>query len=216
MQFLCSIPSGTLRGALKIAATKDIRYYLCGVHVESCDGKLYVVSCDGHRLFVADISNSERTDQGNWSLILPAELLKTTLKAIGKAGFLNLHGDLSVSGNGKPIELRLGELAFGGKSVDGVFPDWRRVVPATDAQTDLGQTAYDPGLLLGCHEALAEHNNMAKTKVANAGFLLRLDSGRGVILGTSPSAFCVLMARRDEQRDFCGWFNPAYPMKTAA
>lgn len=215
MQFLCSIPSGTLRGALKVAAAKDIRYYLCGVYVESCDGKLYVVGCDGHRLFVADISDSERTNQGNWSLILPADIVKSALKG-HKGAFVNLHADLSVLDIGKPIELAVGAASIGGKSVDNMYPDWRRVTPATDTKTDPDQTAYDPELLLGCHEALAEHNGLAKTKVAQAGFLLRLEGGRGVILGTSPTAFCVLMARRDKQSDFCGWFNAAYPLQAAA
>lgn len=212
MQFICSIPTGTLRGALKCAAVKDARFYLCGVYLERCDGKLYVVSTTGSHMFVADISHVECAAEGNWSLIIPADLLKAALKG-NKARFLNLHGEPE---RGKPIELRSGDTAFGGKSVDGMFPDFRRVTPAKDAELDTGLTNYDPELLLACHEALAEHNGVAKSKVAGAGFLYRLKGGCSVIVGTTPSAYCVVMARRDGQHDYPGWFTAPYPVKAAA
>lgn len=216
MKFICSIPAGTLRGAMKCAAVKDVRYYLQGVLLERCDGELYVVSTDGSRMFIANIRHTECAEQGNWSLIIPSELVKTSLKAFSKAAFINLHGDLSGAGPAHHIELRIGDTAFGGKSVDGRYPDWRRITPAPDAELDKEMTNYDPALLLSCHEALAEHNGVAKGKLGGAGFLYRLKGGCSVVVGTTPTAYCVLMARRDGQHDYAGWFKAPYPLKAAA
>lgn len=109
------IRTSTLRAAVEFAAVKDIRYYLVGVYVT----KGRVVATDGHVMGVFEAPGAIG------DFILPLALVQQVIKAAKKAGLVEvevLEGRASMT---------VGGATFGGALVDGTFPDWRRVIPAT-------------------------------------------------------------------------------------
>jgi DNA polymerase III subunit beta len=103
-----TVPTNYLRAALICASTKKVRYYLNGVYVDP-DG--FLVSTDGHRAFVGKIDLTDVPAFDGW--IICRDVLKRALTGY-KAR------DIVIS------PTRTGNIAC--KPVDGVFPEWRRVV----------------------------------------------------------------------------------------
>jgi DNA polymerase III sliding clamp (beta) subunit (PCNA family) len=109
---IITIPTDLLRAALICASTEKVRYYLNGVYVDPLG---YVVSTDGHRLFCGKIDVSDLPEFNGW--IIPSDALKRAL-----TGYKNETIDISPN--------RCGDMSC--LSVDGTFPDWRRVIPTGD------------------------------------------------------------------------------------
>lgn len=105
-----------LAAALAVAPKKDVRYYIVGVlydHADRCwvatDGNCLIRTPDGTALI----------EGATGDLILPREFVDALVKTKQKTPGLIVSGEWVESG------------ALRCKPVDGKFPDWRRVVPAT-------------------------------------------------------------------------------------
>lgn len=113
-----TVNADMLRAALLCASSEETRFYLKGVYVDPA-GKL--VATDGHRMFVGTIDlasdnpcdNPAPSSFKGW--IICRDVLKRAL-AGHKLPTITITPD------------RTGDIAC--KPVDGVFPDWRRVVPS--------------------------------------------------------------------------------------
>lgn len=105
-----TIPADYLRAALICASTEKVRYYLNGVYV---DPEGFLVSTDGHRAFVGKIDLTDVPAFDGW--IIPRDVIKRAI-----TGY-KAH-DIVIS------PTRTGDIAC--QPIDGVFPDWRRVVPS--------------------------------------------------------------------------------------
>jgi len=108
-------------------STEETRYYLNGIflHVDK-DGssyKLRSVATDGHRLAQADMPAPEGAE-GMPGVIVPRLCVVELAKLIGKS-----KGDLYIAANEKHIEFQLDGFTLLSKTIDGTFPDYRRVVP---------------------------------------------------------------------------------------
>jgi hypothetical protein len=127
------IPAGTLTAALRrcrpCISAKETRYYLNGVYLE-CDedrgGKLTCVATDGTYMTVI------RTDV-DWPLpsgILPKSTVGHLLRLFGGSPF-----PLPIQAIGctthKAITFRAGTITLTAKLIDGAFPPYRKVIPAT-------------------------------------------------------------------------------------
>ncbi|MBK1647956.1 DNA polymerase III subunit beta [Rhabdochromatium marinum] len=108
-------------------AHQDVRYYLNGLLLEICPGKLIAVATDGHRLAkaeaeIAALNSCEDTKQ----LILPAktvsELKRLLSSKVGATVQLDI-GDRS-------IVIRAAETVITSKLIDGRYPDYARVIPS--------------------------------------------------------------------------------------
>ena len=134
------IHTATLRAAVEFAAKKDIRYYLVGVYVT----KGRVVATDGHVMGVFDAPGAAG------DVILPLALVQQVLKAAKKAGLVEveiLEGRASMT---------VGGATFSGALIDGTFPDYRRVIPATVPSE--GATAqFDPALIERAYAGVAAY-----------------------------------------------------------
>lgn len=106
------IPTAILKAALVCASTEQVRYYLNGVYV---DPKGFLVSTCGHRMFVGKIDLTDTPAFDGW--IIPREAIKRALTGY-KAETITIAPD------------RVGAIMCA--PVDGIYPDWRRVVPPTD------------------------------------------------------------------------------------
>ncbi len=113
-------------------ATQDVRYYLNGLLLLVEAGELRAVATDGHRLAYAsmplatDEEGPSETGGVRRELILPR-------KTVLELGRLLTDGDTPLSIEILPTQVRFqfGQINLVSKLIDGKFPDYQRVIPAT-------------------------------------------------------------------------------------
>ncbi|MBS0614085.1 MAG: DNA polymerase III subunit beta [Proteobacteria bacterium] len=109
-------------------AQQDVRYYLNGMLLELEGEALRAVATDGHRLA---ISQTE----------LPAKSAVSLQVIVPRKGVLELQRILDAEGDAElaigtnHIRAQIGEIRFTSKLIDGRFPEYGRVIPASPAQT---------------------------------------------------------------------------------
>lgn len=111
-----------LRAALCFAATNDVRYYLNGVHVEVHGAKHFTVATDGEVLCA--ISGEDVECAGETAFTIPSEAVKA-VKASGGPTV-----SVTFDAGAKSITVKDGPTQQQVRAVEGVFPPWRRVLPA--------------------------------------------------------------------------------------
>jgi DNA polymerase-3 subunit beta len=104
-------------------AQQDVRYYLNGMLLES-DGKmLRTVATDGHRLALCEIDLPAK-GKGQ-QIIVPRKGVLELQRLLGSDGSL----ELTVGTN--HIRVQIGDIRFTSKLIDGRFPEYGRVIPAS-------------------------------------------------------------------------------------
>ena len=117
------IPRNLLLAVSYAAAKKDIRYYLNGVMVDVQPTQTYMVATTGNIMLCAIHRTVDEPALGQH--ILPLEVVQLACK--DKRDFLTLEVMPVGHPDGSRHKFQLG--AISGDTVDGKFPDWRRVVP---------------------------------------------------------------------------------------
>lgn len=181
---MLTIETHKLTAAVPLAAVKDIRYYLKGVHLEvTASGHLHIVSTNGHGLFAGKIEKPLWTSEplpGGFTLTIPTDAIKTAAKSKTK------HLALTDLGNGR---YSLGDVMF--TPIDGKFPDWRRVAVFTPG--DEQPAHFNPDYLVACNKALNTWSNLKGTAPA---YIHHRGDNSAAITGADDSAFCILMPVR--------------------
>ena len=110
-------------------AQQDVRYYLNGMLLEIDAQVLRAVATDGHRLALCEtaLTTKAKTSQ---QVIVPRkgvlELQRVLSNDEGTA-------DLAIGSN--HVRAQIGDIRFTSKLIDGRFPEYSRVIPATPATT---------------------------------------------------------------------------------
>ena len=122
------LPQGILRSLIErthfAMAQQDVRYYLNGLLIET-DGKhLRAVATDGHRLAICECG-LEGTAKNAQQVIVPRKGVLELQRLLGSEGML----DLAIGTN--HIRAQIGDVRFTSKLIDGRFPEYGRVIPAT-------------------------------------------------------------------------------------
>lgn len=106
-------------------AQQDVRYYLNGMLLEVADGMIRTVATDGHRLALSE-SKCEQAEGVDIQVIIPR-------KAVLELGRLLTESEeqLDVDISSNHIRLKMGDTTFTSKLIDGKFPDYLRVIPAS-------------------------------------------------------------------------------------
>lgn len=105
-------------------AVKDVRLYLCGVHVEiDVDNNYRLIGTDGHRVHIYN-SNLGRVGSVKHAFTIPGEIVKQILKMKNRKNdaFVLAPGEKEstiISGTGKLIFTH----------IDGIYPNYRNVFP---------------------------------------------------------------------------------------
>lgn len=107
-------------------AAQDVRYYLNGLLLLVDGSELRAVATDGHRLAYASMSLGEGIALPRQELILPR---KTVLELNRLLSDSEEPVDIEMASN--QIRFRFGNIALVSKLIDGKFPDYERVIPAT-------------------------------------------------------------------------------------
>ncbi len=105
-------------------STEESRYYLNGAYMHPLDGKLVAVATDGHRLARSVMPLPAGADDFPPALV-PRKTVAEILKAV--AGETK---PTSVAVSDAKIRIEIGELVLLSKLIDGVYPDYSRVIPA--------------------------------------------------------------------------------------
>ena len=113
-----TIKTNELKALLLCAAKNDVRYYLNGVHFESTPNGIIAASTDGHRLLCVNLPNEQA--EGIKALI-PRALIEAAVKTKAQVIDITIDGpSVTLSSMGQNVS---------GSITDGVFPDFRRVIP---------------------------------------------------------------------------------------
>jgi DNA polymerase III subunit beta len=109
-------------------AQQDVRYYLNGMLLET-DGKtLRAVATDGHRLALCEIELTAKA-RSSQQVIVPRKGVLELQRILGAEGNL----ELAVGNN--HVRAQIGEIRFTSKLIDGRFPEYGRVIPASPSRT---------------------------------------------------------------------------------
>jgi DNA polymerase III beta subunit, central domain len=134
IEISCSI----LATALEFAATKDVRYYFCAVHIRVDGGNASIEATNGHVLAVVRLPSPGTLPDGSY--LIPRESITSIIKAI-KLPKLDPTIEVTFTqdppNNGEPGKRRFTLSVFGqsvsGDLVDGRYPDVARLTaPAFD------------------------------------------------------------------------------------
>ena len=199
-----------LKAAARFMAVNDTRHTLNGVLIESNELQSRIVSTDGHTLF-ATRDDAKGDNEGSFVGIMPADTVKTILA--WKAPYK--------SANDTPVVLTMGDdpagehrAAWAGnicvfRLIDGKFPDYMRVVPAT---LEAGISFFQPEYLLRCTKAAIDLNTSAK------GFFdfKCAQDGTGIAVFSSQ-AFAVIMPIKTTVADVAdvAWAREPLPAPVA-
>jgi len=115
-----------LFGLSKIAMCDDsAKYYLQGVYLHSVDGHVRAVATDGHKLALVADDALEAEFPG---VIIPAKTVVELDKIID-------IGDVTISISDTKARFVSGSTTIVTKVIDGVFPDYTRVIPKDSGNT---------------------------------------------------------------------------------
>ncbi len=108
-------------------AQQDVRYYLNGLLIETDGKSLRAVATDGHRLAICEcaLDQAARTPQ---QVIVPRKGVLELQRLLGSEGSI----DLAIGSN--HIRAQIGDVRFTSKLIDGRFPEYGRVIPASPAR----------------------------------------------------------------------------------
>jgi hypothetical protein len=115
-----------LKAVALMASKERTRYYLNGVYIEFHANHLVMVATDGHCLAAVRQTLDAPLPAPPAGVIIPLDLIARIKPS--KVEPL-AHAELSVTGARVTIDY-LGD-TFAANAIDGTFPDWRRVAPAS-------------------------------------------------------------------------------------
>lgn len=203
------LKQSALRAALTHAASKDARYYLCGICIDFDAGR--IVATDGHRMFIAECDKVP----GMGRVIIPDSAVKDACRVKLLRGQADTVA-VSVSAmEGKippTFELAIGSSRIAGTCIDGVFPDYQRVIPnafnGVPAQ-------YNADYLADAQESLRVYHGNSKLtpRIEYNG------QSAGVMHANIPGAFVVIMPMRTDDamdRDMAAFIGCTIPAPLTA
>jgi DNA polymerase-3 subunit beta len=100
----------------------ETRYFMNGVFFEKSEDKINMVATDGRRLaFISKTATNEIKDFSG--IIIPPKILNVIVKRSGD------EGNVSISVNDKTIFVNFASYKFSSVLIEGMFPNYRKVVP---------------------------------------------------------------------------------------
>jgi len=186
---MLTIPQNAVRAVAYAMAVKDIRYYLCGMLVETNGIETRLVCTDGHRLNACILPKSgEALLDEVMEFIIPDSMVKAMLKA--KSGIRGVSPEFVVEFDGVFITVAMPDgSTLRAKAIDGKFPDYNRVIP-TEFSGECAQ--YNPAYLLDAELAAQA---WLGSKTASPCFCHNGDSSGGIAL---DGFVAIVMPRRGD------------------
>ena len=108
-------------------AQQDVRYYLNGLLLETEGASLRAVATDGHRLAICEMKLEDKA-KSNQQVIVPRKGVLELQRILGTEGTI----ELAIGTN--HVRAQIGSIRFTSKLIDGRFPEYGRVIPASPAR----------------------------------------------------------------------------------
>lgn len=212
-----------LKSALLCAAKSDIRYYLNGVYVESNGTTTRMCATTGHYLLAVDYQHGDSQDWiGNF--IIPRDVCEMIAKVknynLGVIEIESEQNKVALNAAYRTVTgvIRVCDTCIGFKSVEGVFPQYTRVIsPWIGNDTDMKPGQYNP-------EYIGTFSKVAKLLGSKLGYFTLWQRGNDSALVTFSSkpdrinAIGVLMPIRAESKDLhlpcTSQFSSLLPVET--
>jgi DNA polymerase III subunit beta len=126
-----TVPQGEFRRLIDKThfsmAQQDVRYYLNGLLLETEGTSLRAVATDGHRLALCEMTLAEEA-KTNQQVIVPRKGVLELQRILGGDGNI----ELAIGTN--HVRAQIGAIRFTSKLIDGRFPEYGRVIPASPAR----------------------------------------------------------------------------------
>lgn len=124
------VPAKEFKAALDRAAfaisSEEVRYYLGGIHFHRVADALRAVATDGHQL--AQVTLSAGTGaEGMPGVIVPRKTVTEVSRLLADE-----TSSIEIGLSAQKIQFTLGDITLTSKLIDGIFPDYERVVPKTN------------------------------------------------------------------------------------
>lgn len=97
------------------------KYYIAGIYFNEEGGRLRVASTNGFTLFVLDTATA--WPKAAPDVIVPTKYARLLERLAGEASRVDLLWD------DKKIRATIGDVTLTGKLIEGIFPDYRRLIP---------------------------------------------------------------------------------------
>ena len=189
---MITLPLRMLAAVAPAMGNKDVRYYLNGVHFEHVQGGVIAVATDGTAVIAARETLPDVEPFA--SFIMPRETVLELLKAGRKIETFKVRGDLvECDGRGIPFA-----------PIDGKFPDWRAVLPAT-AQP-LEAASFNPDVLEIPLKAAQALKRRGVTRYASVAFEMAGERSARFTLSNLPDGMRVSGVVMPQRMDKVG--NP--------
>lgn len=179
MSNFATLDTKATKALMETAAIDDVRYYLNGVFVEFLGNRIQMTSTDGHCL-LTHYRDSDLYLQRD-PIIIPLNTLKLAMSAKDLAE----TWDLTIRDDGK-CEILAGDRELIFRPIDGVYPDWRRVIPS--------ETSGEPGFIHPFYLAKMQRafNVLRGFKVTNQSNPVSiLHNGNGAHVVTVDDCNCI-------------------------
>ncbi|MGD8325607.1 MAG: DNA polymerase III subunit beta [Sphingomonadales bacterium] len=126
-------------------STEETRHYLNGIYLHAAevegDRFLRAVATDGHRLAKLDLPAPEGVT-GMPGVIIPRKAVSEIHKLLDGA-----EGDVHVALSDTKIRVQTGSATMTSKLIDATFPDYQRVIPASNGQIlSVGRQEFAEGV----------------------------------------------------------------------
>lgn len=106
-------------------SNEEVRYYLNGIYLTPCEGMMRAVATNGHILGVNEQSPQQAVEGEPLGVIIPRH---TVGELISMAGEMK-EGGLTLKMSANQISLESNSVVFKSKLIDGIFPDYERILP---------------------------------------------------------------------------------------
>lgn len=113
-------------------AHQDVRYYLNGLLLEAGKDQVRCVATDGHRLALCE-TDADLTSDLEIQVIVPRKAIMEMMRLLGDS-----DEQIELQINPHHLQIQLGSIRFTSKLIDGRFPDYERVIPASGSEIMLG------------------------------------------------------------------------------
>ncbi|MDR2451993.1 MAG: DNA polymerase III subunit beta [Candidatus Accumulibacter sp.] len=156
-------------------ATQDVRYYLNGLLLLLEGGELRAVATDGHRLAYASLTLNEQDLSTRQELILPRKTVLELNRLLADS-----EDPVQIDMMANQIRFQFGNIVLLSKLIDGKFPDYERVVPASLRN-------------------LVALNRVALLQSLNRVAILTSEKFRGVRLILTPGSLKIVAANQEQE-----------------
>lgn len=137
-----------LNSVIPAMSKEDVRYHICGVHIEDKDGMRVYVATDGYKLFVAkELTDGELLPENGLTIRFKKELAKS------KLDFCEM-----VIVDDETVVIRTEKEKLALDILNAEYPNYEKVIPSAETDVAKEYSVFDPDLLKDVRKFIGKDN----------------------------------------------------------